>query len=91
MTLKQALIDRKRPSGCDLGGHIEGVSAAHPRSSLRDPDAISVSVSGLCFSGHKTTRVVTAGILWDNISQEGILQVIQNSETLVDRILEKIT
>lgn len=38
-----------------------------------------------------TNVVVTAGIHWDNLSKEGIQQVIHNSETLVAIILEKIT
>ena len=37
-----------------------------------------------------TQVVVTAGIPWDNISEEGIQKVIRNSEVLVDLILEKV-
>jgi len=36
-----------------------------------------------------TPVVVTAGIHWDNISQEGIGRVIANSKTLVGLILEQ--
>jgi hypothetical protein len=37
----------------------------------------------------KTQVVVTAGIHWDNLDPQGIQQIIQNSEVLVDMILEK--
>lgn len=37
-----------------------------------------------------TNVVVTAGIHWDNLTKEGILQVIHNSEILIDLILEKV-
>ena len=37
----------------------------------------------------KTQVVVTAGIHWDNLAPEGIQRVVQNSEILVDKILER--
>lgn len=37
-----------------------------------------------------TQVVVTAGIHWDDISEEGIRKVIRNIQILVDLILEKI-
>jgi hypothetical protein len=36
-----------------------------------------------------TAVVVTAGIHWDNLDPEGIRRIIQNSEILVEMILEK--
>ena len=36
-----------------------------------------------------TTVVVTAGIHWDNLDDEGISRVLKNSEILLDLILEK--
>ncbi len=36
-----------------------------------------------------TRVVVTAGIHWDNLDPQGIRRIIQNSEVLVDMILEK--
>ncbi len=38
----------------------------------------------------KTNVVVTAGIHWDNLPPEGIQRVIENSNILVEMILEKI-
>jgi hypothetical protein len=35
--------------------------------------------------------VVTAGIHWDNLSQEGIQKVMKNSEILADLILEAVS
>lgn len=34
--------------------------------------------------------VVTAGIHWDSLSKEGIVTIMQNSELLVDLILQKL-
>ena len=38
----------------------------------------------------KTNVVVSAGIHWDNLPPEGIQRVIENSNILVEMILEKI-
>jgi hypothetical protein len=38
----------------------------------------------------KTNVVVTAGIHWDNLPPEGIQRVIENSNILVEMILEKL-
>ena len=37
-----------------------------------------------------TTVVVTAGIHWDQITEEGINKVLQNSQILIDLILTRI-
>ncbi len=37
----------------------------------------------------KTQVVVTAGIHWDNLAPEAIRRIVQNSEMLVDKILER--
>ncbi len=37
-----------------------------------------------------TTVVVTAGIHWDQITEEGINKVLQNSQVLIDLILTRI-
>ena len=37
----------------------------------------------------KTQVVVTAGIHWDNLSPEGIAQVMQNSSILINSIIER--
>jgi hypothetical protein len=37
-----------------------------------------------------TRVVVTAGIHWDNLDQEGIQEVVRNSETLLEMILARI-
>jgi len=34
--------------------------------------------------------VVTAGIHWDNISEDGIRKIISNSKILVDLILKEV-
>ena len=39
----------------------------------------------------KTNVVVTAGIHWDNLPPEGIQRVIENSNILVEMILDKLT
>jgi len=37
-----------------------------------------------------TTVVVTAGIHWHNISEEGIRKVTENSQILIELILDRI-
>jgi len=54
-------------------------------------DELVKAVSEILAATLNTRVVVTAGIHWDNIDKEGIQKVIQNSEILVDMILEKIT
>jgi hypothetical protein len=39
----------------------------------------------------KTNVVVTAGIHWDNLTEEGIRHIKRNSEILVDAVIEKVT
>ena len=53
-------------------------------------DELAKAISEVLAAVLDTRVIVTAGIHWDNISQEGIRQVIKNSETLVELILEKI-
>ena len=38
----------------------------------------------------RTNVVVTAGIHWDNLSENGIGRVVENSRTLVDLVLRRI-
>ncbi|MFC1884047.1 hypothetical protein ACFL2O_04685 [Thermodesulfobacteriota bacterium] len=54
-------------------------------------DELAKAVSEVLAAALDTRVVVTAGIHWDNITQEGIQQVLKNSETLVELILEKIS
>jgi hypothetical protein len=54
-------------------------------------DDLAKAMSEVLAAVLDTKVVVTAGIHWDHISPEGIQQVMKNSETLVDLILEKIT
>jgi len=35
--------------------------------------------------------VVTAGIHWDNISEDGIMEIVSNSKILVDLILKEVS
>ena len=53
-------------------------------------DELAKAASEILAAALNTQVVVTAGIHWDNISEEGIRKVIRNSEILVDLILEKI-
>jgi hypothetical protein len=61
--------------------HIGAVAVAQPRPSLKDPEILAAALN--------TAVVVTAGIHWDNLDPEGIRRIIQNSEILVEMILEK--
>lgn len=53
-------------------------------------DELAKAASEILAAALNTHVVVTAGIHWDNITKEGIQKVIDNSEILVDLILEKI-
>jgi len=53
-------------------------------------DELAKAVSEVLASILNTQVVVTAGIHWDNISEEGIQKVIRNSEVLVDLIIGKV-
>jgi hypothetical protein len=54
-------------------------------------DDLTKAVSEIMAATLKTNVVVTAGIHWDDLEAAAIQKVIQNSEILVDLILEKIT
>ncbi|MCD4717068.1 MAG: hypothetical protein K8R45_10045 [Desulfobacterales bacterium] len=54
-------------------------------------DELAKAVSEILAAALNTQVVVTAGIHWDNISEEGIQKVIRNSEILVDLILDKVS
>ena len=88
--------------------HIGAVAVAQSRPSLKNPEDMSATASGICFPAHKedelakavsevlaavldTRVVVTAGIHWDNISEDGIRKVISNSKILVDLILKEVS
>lgn len=53
-------------------------------------DDLAKAVSETLASALNTPVVVTAGIHWDDITEEGIQKVIKNSEVLVDMILDRI-
>jgi hypothetical protein len=53
-------------------------------------DELVKATSEILAAALNTSVVVTAGIHWDNINDEGIQKVIKNSKILVDRILETI-
>ena len=53
-------------------------------------DELAKAASEVLASVLNTQVVVTAGIHWDNISEEGIQKIIRNSEILVDLILDKV-
>jgi hypothetical protein len=52
-------------------------------------DDLAKAVSEILAAAMNTTVVVTAGIHWDNLDDEGISRVLKNSEILLDLILEK--
>jgi len=53
-------------------------------------DELAKAISEILSATLKTKVIVTAGIHWDNLPEEGIQRVIKNSEILVEIILEKI-
>ena len=53
-------------------------------------DDLVKEASEFLASALKTRVVVTAGIHWDNLDEEGIRAVIKNSQALVKRIAEKM-
>jgi hypothetical protein len=53
-------------------------------------DELVKAVSEILSAALSTSVVVTAGIHWDNINEEGIQKIIENSKILVDLILETI-
>jgi hypothetical protein len=53
-------------------------------------DELAKAVSEILSASLNAVVTVIAGIHWDNISFDGIRQVIKNSEILTDMILEKI-
>ncbi|MGW8208031.1 MAG: prenylated flavin chaperone LpdD [Syntrophobacteria bacterium] len=54
-------------------------------------DELAKAVSEVLAAALDTRVVVTAGIHWDNLSQEGIQKVMKNSEILADLILEAVS
>ncbi len=53
-------------------------------------DELAKATSEVLSAAFNTQVVVTAGIHWEDISEEGIQKVIRNSEILIDLILDKI-
>jgi hypothetical protein len=53
-------------------------------------DELAKAAAEVLAAALKTNVVVTAGIHWDQLPAEGIRQVVRNSESLVDRILDTI-
>jgi len=53
-------------------------------------DELAKATAEILAAAIKTNVVVAAGIHWDNLSPAGIQRVIDNSEILVEMILEKI-
>jgi hypothetical protein len=54
-------------------------------------DELAKALSEVLSAALNTQVVVTAGIHWDNIDEQGIKKVLQNSEILLDLILERIS
>ena len=54
-------------------------------------DELAKAVSEVLAAVLDTRVVVTAGIHWDNISEDGIRKVISNSKILVDIILKEVS
>ncbi len=53
-------------------------------------DELVKAASEIFAAALNTRVVVTAGIHWDDISVDGIITVIKNSELLIDQVLDKI-
>jgi hypothetical protein len=53
-------------------------------------DELAKATAEILAATLKTNVIVTAGIHWDNLPEEGIQRVIKNSEILVEIIMEKI-
>ena len=53
-------------------------------------DELAKAVSEILAASLDATVVVTAGIHWDDITEEGITTVLENTRILVDMILDKI-
>ena len=53
-------------------------------------DELAKAAAEVLAAAVNTRVIVTAGIHWDRIDQEGIRKVIRNSEILIDMILDKI-
>ena len=53
-------------------------------------DELAKATAEILAATFKTNVIVTAGIHWDDLPEEGIQRVIKNSEILVEIILEKI-
>lgn len=54
-------------------------------------DELAKAFSEVLSAALNTQVVVTAGIHWDNIDEQGIKKVLRNSEILLDLILERIS
>jgi hypothetical protein len=52
-------------------------------------DDLAKAAAEILAAALNTTVVVTAGIHWDNLDAEGISRVLQNSEILIDLILQE--
>ena len=52
-------------------------------------DELAKAAAEILAATLNTRVVVTAGIHWDNLSEEGIQKIIDNSRILVDMILER--
>ena len=52
-------------------------------------DELAKASAEILAAALEMTVVVTAGIHWDNLAPEAILRIVQNSEILVDKILER--
>ena len=53
-------------------------------------DELAKATAEILAATLETNVIVTAGIHWDNLPENGIQRVIKNSEILVEIILEKI-
>ena len=53
-------------------------------------DDLAKAASEVLAAALNTTVVVTAGIHWDNITEEGILKVIENCQTVINCILDQM-
>ena len=53
-------------------------------------DVLAKNAAETLAAAFNTRAVVTAGIHWDNLSQEGLREIKRNGDTIVDLVLRRI-
>ena len=77
-----------RPSLSDP--HVTSSSASVICYSGHKEDVLAKNAAETLAAAFNTRAVVTAGIHWDNLSQEGLREIRRNGDTIVDLVLRRI-